>query len=164
MVNAKDDPSGPGVEERMEAFRAKCSQKGLKITPQRLGVFKILIESDEHPSAEALFRRVRKVFPNISLDTVNRTLLMFNEIGVASVAEGSGGPKRYEGNLQSHHHFMCVKCRKISDFSHEPFDETGTPKSGKKQYYEKISRSKVLVLKKTIYLQGICAECLESSG
>jgi Fur family peroxide stress response transcriptional regulator len=138
------------LKERIDAFRAMCRKAGLKITPQRLAVYKTLVESSEHPSAEMVFRKVRKVFPNISLDTVNRTLLMLDEIGAAFVIEGSGSPKRFDGNLQSHHHFKCVKCKRIVDFYHEPFDDIQVPEKVKDIF--DVSRI-------TVYLEGICDQC-----
>jgi Fe2+ or Zn2+ uptake regulation protein len=162
MSDSSGSESHGKLTERMDAFQAKCRQKGLKITPQRVAVFKVLVESNEHPSAEVVFRQVRKTFPNISLDTVNRTLLMLNEIGAAFVVEGSGSPKRFDGNLQNHHHFMCVECRRIIDFTHESSDDIKTPKTATEMgYSERIDRFKVLVLKKTVYLQGICEKCLK---
>jgi Fur family peroxide stress response transcriptional regulator len=138
------------LKEKMDAFRAKCRELGLKITPQRMAVYKVMVESDEHPSAEMVFRKVKKIFPNISLDTVNRTLLSLSEIGKAFVVEGSGDSKRFDGNLESHQHFKCIKCKRIVDFHHKSFDNIQAPKS--------INR-KFIVLKKTVYLEGICDSC-----
>jgi Fur family peroxide stress response transcriptional regulator len=134
----------------MEAFRQICRRAGLKITPQRMEVYRVLIATDEHPSAEAVFRKVRNVLPNISLDTVNRTLLTLDEIGAAFVVEGSGDAKRFDANLDSHQHFKCVKCKRIFDFHHEPFDRIEVPSSIRKRF---------VVLRKTIYLEGICNLC-----
>jgi Fe2+ or Zn2+ uptake regulation protein len=109
-----------------------------------------LVEANGHPSADAAYRQVRKVFPNISPDTVNRTLLTLNEIGAASIVEGSGGAKRFDANLETHQHFRCVKCKGIFDIHHKSFDKIRVPPS--------ISR-KFLVLRKTVYLEGICHLC-----
>ncbi len=138
--------------ESMDAFCAKCRQAGLKVTPQRMAVYKALLEFNEHPSAETVFRQVRKVFPNISLDTVNRTLLMLSEIDAAFVVEGSGSPKRFDGNLKAHHHFKCVKCKRIIDIYHEPFDNIQVPES---------IEEKFTVSRKAVYLEGICDKCQE---
>jgi Fur family peroxide stress response transcriptional regulator len=138
------------LEQKLESFKAKCRREGLKITPQRIEVYKALTETKEHPSAEMVFRKIRKVLPNISLDTVNRTLLTLSEIGAAFIVEGSGDAKRFDANLQSHQHFKCVKCRKIFDFHHEPFDRIDVPASIKKKF---------TVLRKTVYLEGICDIC-----
>lgn len=152
MLDNGDCPSPADLTERMDAFKERCRQAGLKVTPQRMAVFKTLIESKEHPSAEAVFRQVRKTFPNISLDTVNRTLLMLSEIGTAFTVAGSGGPKRFDANLLPHHHFKCSKCQRIIDFFHEPFDNINVPESIKLMY---------TISKKTVYLEGICDKCRE---
>ena len=137
-------------KEKIDAFQLRCREVGLKITPQRIAVYKALLETNEHPSAEMVFRKVREVFPNISLDTVNRTLLTLNEIGAAFVVEGSGDAKRFDGNLQAHQHFKCVKCKKIIDFYHKPFNNVEVPASVKKRF---------TVLRKTVYFEGICNFC-----
>ncbi len=138
------------LKVRMEAFKAKCRAAGLKVTPQRMAVYEVLIKSNEHPSAEMVFRKVKRILPNISLDTVNRTLLTLYEIGAAFAVEGSGDAKRFDGNLKSHQHFKCIKCKRIIDFHHKPFDNIAVPKS--------ISR-RFTVLRKTVYLEGICDLC-----
>ena len=138
------------LKVRMEAFKAKCRAAGLKVTPQRMAVYEVLIKSNEHPSAEMVFRKVKRTLPNISLDTVNRTLLTLYEIGAAFAVEGSGDAKRFDGNLKNHQHFKCIKCKRIIDFHHKPFDNIAVPKS--------ISR-RFTVLRKTVYLEGICDLC-----
>jgi Fur family peroxide stress response transcriptional regulator len=142
--------SGKQSQEKMDTFQIRCRKAGLKVTPQRVAVYKALIESKEHPSADVLWRKLRKTFPNISLDTVNRTLLTLAEIGAAFVVEGSGDVKRFDGCLENHQHFKCLKCKKIIDFHHKPFDSIAVPKSISEKY---------TVLKKTVYLEGICDSC-----
>jgi len=137
-------------KEKIEAFRVRCRQAGLKVTPQRMVVFKTLLETDEHPSAEMVFRRVRRIFPSISLDTVNRTLLTLAEIRAASIVEGSGDARRFDGNLEYHQHFKCIKCKRIVDFHYEPFDNITVPRTINKRF---------TVLKKTVYFEGVCELC-----
>jgi len=139
----------------MNAFRVRCLKAGLRVTPQRMAVYKALIESKEHPSADMLWRKVRKAYPNISLDTVNRALLTLAEIGAAFIVEGSGDVKRFDGCLENHQHFKCIKCKKIIDFHHKPFDNIPVPKS---------IRAKYTVLKKTVYFEGICDLCSSATG
>jgi len=150
-MSGEQRPTGiQGMEAKMEAFRARCREAGLKVTPQRMTVYATLLASTEHPSAEAVCREVRKIFPSISLDTVNRTLLTLNEIGMAFIVEGSGDAKRFDANLKTHQHFKCVKCKRIIDFRHEPFDEIDVPKD---------IRDRFTVLRKTVYLEGFCDRC-----
>ncbi|MHC4692112.1 MAG: Fur family transcriptional regulator [Planctomycetota bacterium] len=138
------------LEDKMDALRASCREAGLKITPQRMAVYKVLVESKQHPSAEVVYRKVRETIPHISLDTVNRTLLTLADIGAASIVEGSGDVKRFDGKLEIHQHFKCIKCKRIVDFHYKPFDNIPIPKNISRQF---------TVLKKTVYLEGICDLC-----
>jgi len=150
MPSSGDRGKKDKFKDKMDTFREKCREAGLKITPQRLAVYNVLVKSRQHPSAEMVFRKVRDVIPNISLDTVNRTLLTLAEIGAASIVEGSGEVKRFDGRLETHQHFKCIKCRRIFDFHYKPFDNIPVPKN--------ISR-RFTVLKKTVYFEGVCDEC-----
>ncbi|MCK5000383.1 MAG: transcriptional repressor [Anaerohalosphaera sp.] len=123
---------------------------GLRVTPQRMAVYDVLSQSSEHPSAEMVWRQVRQDMPNVSLDTVNRTLNTFSEAGMAFIVEGSGDAKRFDGNLGDHQHFKCVKCKRIIDFHHLPFDNIEVP--------EEIG-AEFTVLRKTVYFEGICDVC-----
>lgn len=138
------------LKKKTEAFEAKCRAVGLKVTPQRMAIYKELVKTDQHPSAERLYKKVKKIFPNISLDTVNRTLLTLSEIGAAFIIEGSGDAKRFDANLKIHQHFKCIRCKRIIDFHHKPFDNIKVPAS--------VGR-KFTVLRKTVYLEGICDLC-----
>jgi len=140
----------PELDEKTRWFANRCREAGLKVTPQRIAIYRELLKTDEHPSAEMLHERVRQVFPSISLDTVNRTLLTLNEIGAAFIVEGSGDAKRFDGRLEEHQHFKCVKCKRIVDFHHKPFDNVKLPADIRKNF---------TVLRKTVYLEGICDLC-----
>ena len=138
------------MQDKISQFESRCRQAGLKITPQRTAIYKLLIETSEHPSTEMVFRKVRESFPNISLDTVNRTLLTLSDIGIAFVVEGSGDAKRFDANVQTHQHFKCTGCKKIIDFHYKPFDNIRVPSA--------IGR-RCRVLRKTIYFEGLCERC-----
>ena len=138
------------IQQKIDVFSARCRQSGLKITPQRLAIYKTLITTTEHPSTDMVYQRVGKKFPNISFDTVNRTLLTFNEIGAAFVVEGSGEVRRFDANFESHQHFKCIKCKRIIDVFHEPFNDVQVP-AGLGEKFE--------VLRKTVYFEGYCDEC-----
>jgi len=150
MKKAKSKFSSFELDRKTDWFANRCREMGLKVTPQRIAVYRELLKTDEHPSAEALHKKVKKIFPNISLDTVNRTLLTLDEIGAAQVVEGSGDAKRYDADTAEHQHFKCVKCKRIIDFHHKPFDDIKLP-----AYIER----KFKVLRKTVYVEGICDLC-----
>jgi len=150
MNKLKTKMSSAKIDEKIRRFTGLCRKTGLRVTPQRIEIYKQLINTDEHPSAEMLYEKVKKTFPSISFDTVNRTLLTLNEIGAAFIVEGSGDVRRFDGGMEKHQHFKCVKCKRIVDFKNKPFDNIKLPSS--------LAR-KFTVLKKTVYLEGICDQC-----
>lgn len=136
--------------EQLDEFRALCQVKGMKVTPQRLAIYEELRNSGDHPSAEMLYIRLRHKLPTITLDTVYRTLNVFSEIGVASIVEGTGNSKRFEGNLDVHHHVRCMKCDKIMDVYNQNYDQLSVPPEVE-QGFE--------ILKTTVHIVGICRAC-----
>ncbi len=150
-MNFKDTTiSSADLETKTGWFTSLCKKTGLRVTPQRVAIYRELVKTDEHPSAEMLHAKVRRTYPNISLDTVNRTLLTLNEIGAAFVVEGSGDAKRFDGGLEKHQHFKCTKCKRVIDFCHEPFDNIVLPAE---------IEGRFTVLRKSVYLEGICDKC-----
>lgn len=137
------------VQDRVSQFRDHCRQAGLKVTPQRVAVFRALLSSRAHPSADMVYQSVRREYPNISLDTVNRTLGTISEIGQAFTVEGSGDARRYDADLSSHQHFKCLKCKKIIDFHYRDFDNVVVPEV--LRHYD--------IVRKTVYFEGFCDKC-----
>ena len=142
--------SDPEIREKKERLIELCREKGLKVTPQRVAIYELLVKSTEHPSADILHRKIKNDLPNVSLDTVNRNLLTFVDIGAAFVVEGSGEPKRFDAELEDHLHFKCLKCRKIIDFHRVSTKNIEVPEEIAEHYK---------VLRKTIYFEGICDKC-----
>lgn len=137
----------------LEYFINTCKQNNLKLTPQRLMLFRELAKSREHPSAEKLYQAARKIFSNISFDTVNRTLLTFSRVGIVKVVEGYGNPRRFDPNLRDHHHFRCVSCNHILDIYNPVYDQLEIPHDLNKQ---------CRILSKKVVLEGVCIECQDS--
>ncbi len=134
----------------MDLFRKKCKENSLKITPQRIAIYQELLKSKDHPNAEALHKRVKKIIPDISLDTVNRTLLTYSKIGIIHVVEGYGEARRYDPHIANHHHFRCVSCNVIIDLDYKPYDAIIIPTNIQKVHS---------VLSKKILLEGYCHKC-----
>ncbi|OGW44259.1 MAG: transcriptional repressor [Nitrospirae bacterium RBG_13_41_22] len=137
-------------KEMMGIFYRRAKEHGLKITPQRTAIYQELLKAKDHPSADVLYRRLIKKIPNISFDTVNRTLLTFSEIGITNVVEGYGQPKRYDPDMTTHHHFRCIQCNNIIDFKNKEYDNIAVPKEINKQF---------TVLNKKVVFEGLCNKC-----
>ena len=131
-------------------FRTLCRQHNLRLTPQRAAVYKAVAGSLDHPSADTVYRLVKKRFPEISFDTVNRTLLRFAESGILGIVEGFGEPRRYDPNTEGHHHFHCIGCNKIVDFESKRYDDLKIPEPIHKRF---------TILSKRVVLNGLCEKC-----
>lgn len=134
----------------LDEFIEKCKASGLKITPQRIAIYQAVLNSCDHPSAEAIYRSVREAHPNISFDTVNRTLLTFAEMGLIQIVEGSGDVRRFDSNTELHHHLRCNQCGAIIDFYHKKYNQLEIPE----EIEEKFSVNRIRVV-----LEGICRSC-----
>jgi Fur family transcriptional regulator, peroxide stress response regulator len=137
-------------KEMMAVFFKRSRDNGLKITPQRYAIYQELIKAKDHPSADIIYKRIIKKIPNISFDTVNRTLLTFSKIGITNIVEGYGQPKRYDPDMHAHHHFRCIQCNSIIDFHNKDYDNIAVSEDIKKQF---------TVINKKVVLEGFCNKC-----
>jgi Fur family peroxide stress response transcriptional regulator len=101
----------------METLKELFAKSGLKFTTQRYLVYKAMTTARDHPSAEAVWRRVREAAPAISLDTVYRTLASLEQRGLVSRVPGAGEEGRFDGDVTPHHHLVCLSCGGIEDFT-----------------------------------------------
>ncbi|MFW5636528.1 MAG: Fur family transcriptional regulator [Thermodesulfobacteriota bacterium] len=137
-------------EEKTREFVDICHEHGLKVTPQRVTIYREIINMDTHPTADAIYQIVKKEYPNISFDTVNRTLQTFADIGLVDVMEVFGGAKRFDPNVDDHHHLHCIRCGHVIDFSNRTYDELDVPEEIQQEF---------TVLGKRVVLKGICKAC-----
>lgn len=128
-------------------------EKGLKVTPQRTAVYEAVADLDTHPPAEEVYRIVKKKLPNISFDTVNRTLLTFAEHGIIEILESVSGVRRFDPKLEQHHHLQCVRCGKVIDFEYQEYNDLPVPERVRQDF---------TVVKTRVCLTGICRHCEET--
>ncbi len=88
---------------------------GMKITPQRLMIFKVLENNTSHPSAEDVFKRVKKVYPAVSFTTIYKTLETLKDLGEIRELTIDEDRKHYDPNTSTHHHVICSACKNILD-------------------------------------------------
>jgi Fur family peroxide stress response transcriptional regulator len=113
----------------MQRFDQVCRSAGVKITHQRLEIFRHVAQSGQHPDAGAVLQGVRERIPTISLDTVYRTLWMLTDLGLITMLGPNRERARFDANLSRHHHFVCRRCGLIRDFYSDAFDELQLPKA-----------------------------------
>ncbi|MBN2131308.1 MAG: transcriptional repressor [Sedimentisphaerales bacterium] len=138
------------LRRRMDRLTETCREDGLKLTHQRVEVFRELAGTEMHPDAETIYQAVRKRVPAISRDTVYRTLATLEERGLVRKAEILANKGRYDANMDRHHHFVCAKCGLVRDFCCEAMDHLSTP-----QAVASLGR----VHSSHVQLRGLCAAC-----
>ena len=126
----------------------KLKQIGLRITPQRQAILKLLDGNRTHPSAENIYHEVLKQYPQISFATVYNTLSRLAEAGEIQELDIDPRKKRFDPCLSHHLHFYCRVCRKIYDVEYElTFPKT----------IQRAGRHKVEAIQ--VNLKGVCDAC-----
>jgi Fur family peroxide stress response transcriptional regulator len=113
----------------MARFEKVCRDAGVKLTPQRIEVFREVARTGDHPDAETVLRGVRRRLPSVSLDTVYRSLWLLANLGLMRTLGPSRERTRFDANLDRHHHFVCVQCGMMRDFTSDAFDGLEPPES-----------------------------------
>ena len=108
-----------GVNERMAEFAHRCRETGLANTHQRMVIYRVLVESADHPSPELVYERVRAQIPSISKATVYKNIHAFVEAGVLREVSDLHQTNRLDANLERHHHLICTRCKRVVDYQDE---------------------------------------------
>jgi Fur family peroxide stress response transcriptional regulator len=140
------------ILEQLTAFESACREAGLRLTHQRLEIYRELAMADDHPSAEVLHQRLRRKIPTISLDTVYRTLATFQSHGLIRKVDTVESQARFEATGMRHHHLICRKCKEIMDFQWQLIDDVTLPEEISK--WGRIDNKNVVVY-------GVCSKCLK---
>ena len=140
------------VEQRIKLFETVCRGEGIKLTHQRIEIFREVAQTGDHPDAEQVFQRVRDRIPTVSLDTVYRTLWLLKDLGLVVALGSSRERTHFDANLNSHHHFVCGQCGLTRDFYSNDLDNIKLPDSVGS--FGKIEATHVEV-------RGVCRECIE---
>ena len=109
--SAKHDP-----KQRFDEIIVKLRDLNFRITPQRVAILRIFLNSQDHPSVEQVYGEVRSLFPTLSLATVYKTVNLLKELGEILEIGLADGRNRYDGNKPyPHPHLICTRCNRIID-------------------------------------------------
>ncbi len=138
------------INEHLKTLKETFRNADIKCTSQRLEIFHEVALNSNHPDAETVFRNVRKKMPNISLDTVYRTLWLLKDLGLITTLGTPRERTRFDANLSQHHHFICSRCGKTSDLYSKELDEMKISK-----YVKNIGEARAL----QVNIHGLCLGC-----
>jgi len=140
------------ISEEIKSFRSKLTLLGIRLTPQRMEIFREIADSENHPDVETVYRGVRERVPTVSLDTIYRTMWLFNNLGLIETLGSHRERTRFDANLKPHHHFICRKCGAMHDFYSDELDRIRIPETVKT--FGSVEKAQVEV-------RGLCWRCLK---
>jgi Fur family transcriptional regulator, peroxide stress response regulator len=102
--------------QKTDGIQLKLKQSGLRMTPQRIAIYQELCESDKHPTAHQIHKKLKEVYPSLSLMTVYNTLNALVELGAIRPIGNTGDDvTHYDGDLSPHVNLACISCHNIID-------------------------------------------------
>jgi Fur family transcriptional regulator, peroxide stress response regulator len=102
-----------GTAERL--LREALEANGQRYTEQRAAVYRYLLGTAAHPTADDVFTSVRGEIPDISLATVYKSLEALVGCGLASKLTYGDGSARYDARTDPHPHARCLRCGVVLD-------------------------------------------------
>lgn len=147
--------SSKELERRLLNFRTRVSEAGVKLTHQRLEIFREVAASLEHPDAETILKAVKPRMPTVSLDTVYRTLWLLDNLGLVATLGPRRQTVRFDANLSKHHHYVCEDCGLVRDFECFELDMLRVPAA---------ARAFGSAIRAQVEIRGICEKCEKRGG
>src|SRR5207245_11781082 len=103
------------MRQTKQRIKELFMDKGLKLTPQRCAIYEMLTARTDHPTAEDIYRTVKRAYPMISQNTVYYTLSALKEAGLISEVNFGHKHARFDANIGRHHYQGCVFCQDLKD-------------------------------------------------
>lgn len=94
-------------------------EKNIKVTPQRIAVYNMLLNTEQHPDAETIHKSLEITNPTISLATIYKTVDYFKSLGLVQELNVGQGRSRYDAIVEAHPHTVCLCCGKVEDLFNE---------------------------------------------
>ncbi len=109
--------SQESAELNFQRLEASCLDRGIRITGQRRLILRILAESRDHPTVEALHHRATATDTTLSIATVYRTVRLLEEAGIVYRHDFRDSRSRYEVAPDAHHdHLIDLRTGKVLEF------------------------------------------------
>jgi Fur family peroxide stress response transcriptional regulator len=131
--------------------RARAKKKGpYRSSRHRTRILELLKSTGSHPTANWLYARLRREFPDLSMGTVYRNIGILVEQGqISRIAFGSTFD-RLDARTTPHYHFICEQCGAVHDVD--------IPRA--RGLLGRIATPKGFVVRRhQVELYGLCAKC-----
>jgi Fur family transcriptional regulator, peroxide stress response regulator len=111
------------IRMKLAEIRNKLTEKGLKVTPQRIAILEAIIKLNNHPTAENIIDYIRRNHPNIATATVYKVLDVLVENGIIKKVKTERDIMRYDAIMENHHHLYCSESDRIEDFKDDELSD-----------------------------------------
>ena len=128
-------------------------QRATRYSKKREAILAAIRGTNCHPSAEWVYQTLKPAHPDLSLGTVYRNLVFFQENGDIQSVGVVKGQERFDGVTTPHSHFICNSCGAVSDLEGIQVD-TGLDQTVSRQYGFAVERHEL-----TFY--GRCPKCMQ---
>lgn len=127
---------------------------GLKVTLPRIKILEMLQQpTNQHISAEDVYKKLIDQGEEIGLATVYRVLNQFDDAGIVTRHHFEGGKSVFELSSQEHHdHLVCLDCGKVIEFTDEVIEQ---------RQHDIAKKHNITLTNHSLYLYGRCTnqEC-----
>jgi Fur family peroxide stress response transcriptional regulator len=107
------------IADWCKRFQELCRERGVRVTAQRLAVYRALAESTAHPTADHIYERLRASGFTLSQATVYRILECLEQEGLVRRVSTTEVAGRFDANLSRHLHLACKVCGSMVDYGRE---------------------------------------------
>ena len=129
-------------------------ERATRYSKKREAILNTIRSSDAHPSAEWIYQTLKPTHPDLSLGTVYRNLLFFQQQGTIQSVGVVGGQERFDATTTPHSHFVCTRCGAVIDLHKIPMDAK-LNRAVREQYGFEVQRHEL-----TFY--GKCKACMQA--
>ena len=140
----------------LQKYVTILKNKNLKVTPQRLAILQYLETHKTHPTADEIYKELKKKNPSLSKTTVYNSLEVLKQNKIIQVLTICDSQHRYDIDHGIHHHFLCTGCGRIYDI------EFRCPNM--KEIKAEIQKSGHRIKEIHGYFRGLCKECLKKGN
>ena len=132
-----------------DRLNQSLATSGLRFTRQRQHIYDVLLQERDHPTAEEVCIRAKRIMPEISLATVYNCLETLEKCGLVRQVNLERTASRYCPNMEEHCHFYCDHCARVYDIDLE-FDRRATKLSVPKGFHATAYE---------VSIRGTCPKC-----
>jgi Fur family peroxide stress response transcriptional regulator len=137
----------------LQEIHARFRQSAVRATRQRAAIYAALAETASHPTAEELYRTVKRQHPMMSRNTVYYTLGVLRQAGLVQEVNVGHDVARFDGNVTTHHHLICLGCSRIEDVMDDALNQLNIPGSQARGFR---------ILGHRVEFHGYCGNCQQA--